>query len=55
MFWQDEMPRPFGVFYREERSTYEDLLHTQIEGITEKRGKGDLAQLLHSGDTWKIE
>jgi 2-oxoglutarate ferredoxin oxidoreductase subunit beta len=55
MFWQDEMPRPFGVFYREERATYEDLLHTQLEGVTEKRGKGDLAQLLRTGDTWEIE
>ncbi|HMB93457.1 MAG TPA: 2-oxoacid:ferredoxin oxidoreductase subunit beta, partial [Rhodothermales bacterium] len=55
MFWQDDMPRPFGVFYREERSTYEDLLHTQIEGITEKRGQGDLAKLLRSGDTWEIK
>ncbi len=54
LFWQQEMPRPFGVFYREERATYEDLLHTQIEGIREKRGAGDLARLLNSGETWTI-
>ena len=55
MFWQEELPRPLGVFYREDRPTYEELLHTQIEGVTEKRGKGDLAALLHQGDTWTIE
>ena len=55
MFWQDDLPRPFGVFYREERATYESLLHTQIEGVTEKRGKGDLKALLQAGDTWKIQ
>ncbi len=55
MFWQDDLPRPFGVFYREDRATYEDLLHTQIDGITEKRGSGDLEALLNSGDTWSIE
>lgn len=54
MFWQDELPRPFGVFYRTERATYEDLLHTQIKGVTEKRGRGDLSALLRTGDTWEI-
>lgn len=55
MFWQDDLPRPFGVFYREERATYDELLRTQIEGITLKRGAGDLESLLNSGDTWEIE
>ncbi len=50
-----DLPQPFGVFYREERATYEDLLHTQLEGITEQRGEGDLHALLHAGDTWTIE
>ncbi|ARA94316.1 2-oxoacid:ferredoxin oxidoreductase subunit beta [Rhodothermaceae bacterium RA] len=55
MFWEPDLPQPFGVFYREERRTYEDLLHTQIEGLIEKRGEGDLDALLHQGDTWVIE
>ncbi len=54
MFLQPELPRPFGVFYREDRPTYEDLLHAQIDGITAKRGPGDLAKLLRAGDTWEI-
>jgi 2-oxoglutarate/2-oxoacid ferredoxin oxidoreductase subunit beta len=55
MFWQEDLPRPFGVFYREERATYDDLMSAQITGITEKRGEGDLAALLGAGDTWVIE
>ena len=54
MFWQDDLPRPFGVFYREERATYEDLLHDQIDGVTDKRGAGDLDAILNAGDTWEI-
>ncbi|HET6569436.1 MAG TPA: thiamine pyrophosphate-dependent enzyme [Rhodothermales bacterium] len=54
IFWRQDMPRPFGVFYREERATYDDLLHTQIAGITEKRGEGDLNELLNAGETWTI-
>jgi len=54
MFWHDDLPRPFGVFYQEERSTYEDLLHQQIADVTRKRGKGDLEKLLRAGDTWEI-
>ncbi len=54
LFWQEDLPRPFGVLYREDRPTYEDLLHTQIEGITRKKGAGDLQALLHQGDTWEI-
>ena len=55
LFWQEDLPRPFGVIYREERPTYEELLHTQIEGITERKGAGDLRALLHAGDTWTID
>lgn len=54
MFLQPGMPRPFGVFFQEERPTYESQLHVQIAGITEKRGKGDLEELLRGGETWEI-
>lgn len=54
MFWQPDLPRPFGVLYREERPAYDESLHGQIDRITEKRGKGDLKALLLSGDTWDV-
>ncbi len=55
MFWQADMPRPFGVFYCEDRPSYEKQLHNQISVITKKRGKGDLQKLLEAGDTWMVE
>ncbi len=55
IFFRPDLPQPFGVFYREERPTYEDLLHRQIAEVTARKGKGDLQALLRSGDTWVIE
>ncbi|SHK84936.1 2-oxoglutarate ferredoxin oxidoreductase subunit beta [Rhodothermus profundi] len=55
IFFRPDLPQPFGVFYREERPTYEDLLHQQIKEVTARKGKGDLQALLQSGDTWVIE
>ncbi len=55
MFWQPDLPRPFGVFYCEQRPTYEDQLRAQIDQITQKRGEGDLKKLLKMGDTWVVE
>ncbi len=54
MSQQPDMPRPFGVLFREERPTYEQLLQDQITTVTEKRGPGDLDALLHAADTWTI-
>ncbi len=55
MFWQPNMPRPFGVFYVEDRPSYETQLHDQIKEVTKKRGNGDLQKLLEAGDTWMVE
>ena len=55
LFWDGDLPRPFGVLYREDRPTYDALLTGQIEAVREQRGPGDLAALLASGETWTIE
>ena len=47
-------PIPVGVFRAVEKATYEDLLGGQIEAAVAERGPGDLAALLHSGDTWTV-
>ena len=38
-----------------EKSTYEAMLQAQVDDALEERGPGDLAALLHSGDTWTVE
>ena len=45
-------PRPFGIFYIEDRPTYEDKLTGQVERAKELKGEGDLDALLSGGQTW---
>jgi 2-oxoglutarate ferredoxin oxidoreductase subunit beta len=46
---------PIGVFRDVERPVYDELMSEQLERAREKRGPGDLAELLRAGDTWTIE
>lgn len=52
---EDQLPRPFGVFLAEKRSTYDDLLHEQINAAREKYGDGDLEELLSGDETWEVK
>ncbi len=47
-------PRPFGVFYEEDRACYEDLMAMQIEETIATKGKGDLDKLLRGKEVWEI-
>ena len=49
-----EFPEPMGVFYREERPTYEDLLHGQLDTAAEQRGVGTLDALFNAGETYEV-
>lgn len=51
---QNHLPRPFGVFYVEDRFTYEDALTAQINDTIKARGEGDLDTLLRGRETWTI-
>ncbi|MFT5279874.1 MAG: 2-oxoglutarate ferredoxin oxidoreductase subunit beta [Bacteroidia bacterium] len=58
-FYQDpslegNFPRPFGIFYTEERACYEDLLIDQLAEAKSKFGEGDLNELLRGKSTWTI-
>ena len=39
---------------RSTRRRYETLVADQIRAVTDKKGKGDLGQLLRTGDTWEV-
>jgi 2-oxoglutarate ferredoxin oxidoreductase subunit beta len=47
-------PVAIGLFYTEEKSTYDADFNNQIDSVTQRLGAGDLQRLLQSGDTWKI-
>jgi 2-oxoglutarate ferredoxin oxidoreductase subunit beta len=49
-----EFPEPIGVFRNVERPIYEDLVEAHLKKAEAKEGRGDLASLFHSGDTWTV-
>lgn len=51
---EGNFPRPFGVFYSEERACYEELLNQQVDSAKERFGAGDLDALLRGKNTWTI-
>ena len=48
------MPRPFGIFYVNDRATHEDKLQAQVKKAKEVKGPGDLDALLQGEHTWTI-
>lgn len=52
---QGDLPRPFGVFYREDRFSYEDAMQEQINRAIESKGEGDLDKLIRGNHTWTVE
>lgn len=52
---QNELPRPFGIFYKEERPLYEDGLEAQIEKAQQIKGSGNLDDIIAGTNTWEIK
>jgi 2-oxoglutarate ferredoxin oxidoreductase subunit beta len=48
-------PTPIGIFRDVERPVYDRLMDEQLELARADQGEGDLAGLLHAGDTWTID
>ena len=49
---EGHMPRPFGVFYVNNRPTYEAMMHNQIATAMAK--PGDLDKLIAGKETWTV-
>jgi 2-oxoglutarate/2-oxoacid ferredoxin oxidoreductase subunit beta len=47
-------PTPIGVLRDVVRPVYDDLLREQVAGARERRGEGDLRELLESGNVWDV-
>jgi 2-oxoglutarate ferredoxin oxidoreductase subunit beta len=48
-------PTPIGVLRSwGDVPRYEDISAAQIQDVIAKRGKGDIAKLLRTGDTWVV-
>ncbi len=51
---EGHLPRPFGVFYSEDRFRYEELMESQIKEAVEKKGVGNLDLLLSGSNVWEV-
>lgn len=51
---EGHLPRPFGVFYKTNRSCYEDQMKSQIEQAMNKK-PADLDKLLRGNEVWVID
>ena len=49
------MPRPFGVLRKVEAPTLDELVHEQINQVTEKNGEGNIKDLIYTPDAWVID
>lgn len=52
---EGQFPRPFGVFYSEQRFTYETAFNQQIEDAIASKGPGDLDKLLRGPSVWEVK
>jgi len=51
----EHLPRPFGVFYSEDRYRYEDAVEDQIKEAIDKKGKGNLDEILSGKNVWTVD
>ena len=55
MTYDDELPVPFGVFYKEDKLTYEDMMMDQIKESIKLKGDPDLQSLINGQETWEVK
>ncbi len=52
---EGSLPRPFGIFYQENRHVYESGVQMQIDKHIDAKGLPDLDALLEGPNTWSIK
>jgi len=55
MTYDDKLPVPFGVFYKEDKLTYEDMMLDQIKESIKLKGDPDLQSLINGQETWEVK
>ena len=53
--YEDGFPTPIGILYREDKSSYEEMMMEQIDNAKLQKGKGKLDKLFHEGHTWEVK
>ena len=52
---ENALPRPFGIFYQEDRFRYEEALAEQLEVHKTQKGEPNLDKLLAGANSWEVE
>lgn len=52
---QGTFPRPFGVFYVEDRPVYDTEMEEQLNAVIKKKGRMTLNEILSGDNTWIIK
>ena len=50
-----EMPNPMGLIRKIDAPAFEHDVRQQVIDAKEKRGAGNLKDLLYTSDTWEVE
>ena len=55
MTYDEKLPVPFGVFYKEDKVTYEDMMVNQINESIKIKGDPDLQSLINGPEVWEVK
>jgi len=55
MTYNKDLPVPFGVFYKEDKKTYEEMMVAQIKESISLKGKPDLQSLINGSEVWEVK
>ena len=55
MTYNDDLPRPMGIFTSIYRPSYDERVDYQIQYEIEKKGEGDLETLLLGESFWEVK
>ncbi len=55
MSYDNDLPRPFGVFLDVNKPAYDELVNKQIEDTVATLGEGDVEKLMRGIDSWEIK
>jgi len=55
MTYNELLPTPYGVFYKESKPSYNELFTNQVNEQIEAKGKGKLKDLIYTKNSWVID
>ncbi|MAX10029.1 MAG: 2-oxoacid:ferredoxin oxidoreductase subunit beta, partial [Candidatus Marinimicrobia bacterium] len=49
-----DLPTPFGIIYKEDKPTYDDMMKNQMDLAKEKSGNINLQKIVSGSNTWEV-